>query len=118
MFQRKDGDLDVGPKTYLWKPFLKDNNVLPRQVIFPLALCEWGGGKAYAPAKYLDILAKWNGGEYGKETEMWLPLESKLATGAWFDCPCRLSDADKKEVRNSEAALKSRGMACFIPPAL
>lgn len=48
---------------------------------------------------------------------MWLPLESKLATGDWHDCPCSLSDADKQEVRDSEASLRARRMACFVPPS-
>lgn len=116
MFQRKDGDFDVGDMGHLWKYFLKNNNVLPRHVIFPLVPCEWGGGNAYAPAKYLEILDKWNGGEYGVEKNMWLPLEEVLAVGDWFKCPCVLSDADKKEVRDSIEALNSRNMACFAPP--
>ena len=118
MCQRKDGDFDVGRMQHLWKHFLNDNNALPRHIIFPLVSCEWGGGKSYAPAKYRETMAKWNGGEYGAEADMWLPLESKLATGDWYDCPCPLTDADKQEVRDSEASLRSRGMACFVPPSL
>ena len=107
-----EGGFEVGKMEHLWKSFLVDD-VLPTSVVYPLAACSWGGGKAYAPSKYLEVLSKWNGNEYGNINGMWKPMESILATGDQFKCYCALSDSDIVEIKNSIRSLKSRGLACF-----
>ena len=103
---------DVSTMKHLWKYFLIDN-ILPSDVIFPLVPCSWGGGVSYAPSKYLNILSKWNGNEYGSADKMWHPLEQYLATGAWFSCRCNLTEDNRNEVKNSIRYLQMNNMASF-----
>ena len=113
-----DNGFDVGKDMkHLWKVFLV-NDLLPKDIIFPLAKCSWGGGIAYAPAKYLEVLAKWNGKEYGSIKDMWKPIEDNgkypyLATGQVFKCNCKLTGQDIEEIKDSIRSLRSRGLATF-----
>jgi hypothetical protein len=106
------GGFDVGKMKHLWKSFLVDG-IVPSDIIYPLQPCKWGNGIAYAPAKYLEILSKWNGNEYGSAKDMWKPLESILATADWFKCPCELSDGDIEEIKDVSQKLKQANLACF-----
>jgi len=103
---------DVGKMEHLWKVFLV-NGILPRDVIYPLKPCQWGGGIAYAPSKYLEILGKWNDNEYGDGSNMWKPLEKYLGTATEFNCPCKLTDMDIQEVKNSIQSLGEKNLAAF-----
>ena len=104
------GGFDVGQMTHLWAAFLQ-NGVLPQHYIYPLRTCLWGGGIAYAPSKYADILDRWYNQEYGAIDTMWLPIEQHLATGDWFECGCELDAEDIYEIK--ESALRS----CAPPKA-
>ena len=110
------GGFDVGKDMEpLWKEFLKDG-LLPYEVVYPLALCLWGEGVAYAPSKYIEVLAKWSNNEYGSQSSLWKPVEKVLATGDWFECKCELSSHDLSEIKESALILEYLGLSHFDYP--
>jgi hypothetical protein len=111
------GGFDVGEMRHLWVAFLRDG-ILPYDIIYPLAKCSWGGGIAGAPSEYQEILANWNGNEYGSFSGMWKPLEQCLATGDWFECKCNLASGDIAEIRESIRGLQGRGLVSFDIPKI
>jgi len=85
---------------------------LPHDLVFPLQKVQWGGGDAYAPNKYLEILRGWNDGEYSK-APLWKPRESYLATAGLFQCPCSLDEDDYSEICEGFSRLQASGFAAF-----